>query len=66
MKFWVGMLIGIGWLFMANVTYGKAASGATTGHPDQAFWWGVVTALLTIAAVGVLWGTHLHTRPASE
>ena len=66
MKFTLGMLIGIAWLAMANVTFGKASAGAAAGHPDLAFWWGVITALLGIAACGVLWGTHLHTRPQSD
>jgi len=66
MKFSIGMLIGIIWLALANVTYGKAAAGSAAGHPDLRFWWGVITALLTIAALGVLIGTHLHTRPQSD
>ena len=66
MKFTLGMLIGIAWLAMANVTYGKAAAGRAEGHPDLFFWWGIITAFLTIAAVGALWGTHLHTRPSSD
>ena len=66
MKFTVGMLVGIAWLAMANVTYGKAHAGAQEGHPDLALWWGIITGFLAIAACGILWGTHLHTRPQSD
>ena len=58
------MGVGVLYLVIAFGAYSKAGAGWEAGHSDLGFWWTVVGALLTIAALGALIGTWLHTRGA--
>jgi hypothetical protein len=58
-----GMAVGVLYLVIASGAYRRASSGWAEGHADLGVWWTVIGALLTIAALGALIGTWLHTRP---
>jgi len=62
MKRILGMGVGAVYLGIAWVTYTKADAGWDAGHADLGFWWTVVTAFLTIAALSALIGTWIHTQ----
>lgn len=66
MKRIIGFVIGVVWLFMAFLAFRQSAGGWSEGHSDLGFWWGVIGALLTIAALGALVGTWIHTRTRDE
>lgn len=57
-----GYLVGIVWLGFAYVAFQNASAGRAAGQDDVGFWWTVITALLTIAALGALIGTTIHGR----
>lgn len=59
----LGMAVGVVYLGIAFGAYRNASSGWAAGHADLGFWWTVIGILLTIAALGALIGTWLHTRP---
>lgn len=55
---------GIGFLYL-GIAFGalqRANNGWDTGYSDVGFWWTVIAALLTIAALGALGGTWIHTQ----
>lgn len=56
------MGVGILYLAIAFGAYGRASAGWEAGHADLGVWWTVVAALLTIAALGALIGTWIHTQ----
>ncbi|UCC24569.1 MAG: hypothetical protein JSU98_12620 [Gemmatimonadales bacterium] len=58
----LGYLVGILWLVLASGAYRNASAGRVAGQEDVGFWWTVIAALLTIAALGALVGTTIHTR----
>ncbi len=66
MKRIFGMAVGVVYLGIAFGAYRNASSGWEAGHADLGFWWTVIGVLLTIAALGALIGTYLHTRPTSS
>ena len=55
------MGVGVLYLGIAFGAYRKASAGWAAGFPDLGVWWTVVAALLTIAALGALIGTWIHT-----
>lgn len=57
-----GYLVGIVWLGLAYLAFQNASAGRAAGQEDVGFWWTVITGLLTIAALGALVGTTLHSR----
>ncbi len=59
----LGVLAGVGILVMAGFTFQDSAAGWADGHSDIGFWWAVITVLLTIAGVGTIIGTWIHTQP---
>lgn len=61
MKRILGMGVGVLYLVIAFGAYRKASAGWAAGFPDLGVWWTVVAALLTIAALGALIGTWIHT-----
>ncbi len=62
----LGMMAGVGILIMAGFAGFDAAAGWSAGHSDIGFWWSVVAAFLTIAGVGTVIGTWLHTQPIDD
>jgi len=58
-----GYLVGVVWLGLAFLAFQNASAGRAAGQPDVGFWWTVITVILTIAALGALIGTAIHTRP---
>jgi hypothetical protein len=63
MKRIIGMGIGVIWLGLAFFALQESLGGWDAGQTDVGFWWAVIASLLTIAALGALVGTWLHTRP---
>ncbi|MDT8341634.1 MAG: hypothetical protein RQ751_09005 [Longimicrobiales bacterium] len=57
-----GYVVGIVWLGLAFAAFRIGAAGRAAGQDDVAFWWSVITGLLTIAALGAIVGTTLHAR----
>lgn len=62
MKALLGLPIFLLWLVFAFVAFRRSSAGLDTGHPDLGLWWGIIAALLTIAAAGALIGGYLHSR----
>ena len=56
------MGVGVLYLVIAFGAYSRASTGWEEGHPDIGFWWTVIAVLLTIAALGALIGTWIHTQ----
>lgn len=61
MKRILGMGVGVLYLGIAFGALRRASEGWDTGHADLGVWWTVVAVLLTIAALGALIGTWIHT-----
>ena len=59
-----GYLVGIVWLGMAFGAFNAASGGWEQGFTDIGFWWSVIGGFLTIAGLGALVGTTIHTREA--
>jgi hypothetical protein len=62
MKRILGMGVGVLYLVIAFGAYRMASAGWADGFSDLGVWWTVVAALLTIAALGALIGTWIHTQ----
>jgi hypothetical protein len=60
----LGMAVGVLYFVIASGAYRNASRGWEAGHADLGVWWTVIGVILTIAALGALIGTWLHTRPA--
>lgn len=58
----LGMGVGAIYLVIAFGAFRRATAGWSEGHADLGFWWTVIAVLLTIAALGALIGTWLHTQ----
>ena len=56
------MGVGVLYLFLAFGALGRASAGWDAGYSDLGVWWTVVAGLLTIAALGALIGTWIHTQ----
>lgn len=56
------MGVGVLYLVIAFGAYSRASTGWEEGHADIGFWWTVIAVLLTIAALGALIGTWIHTQ----
>ena len=63
MKRILGMLVGVGYFGMVAYAFNVSRTGTVAGHSDVGFWWMVIAVFLTIAAVGAIVGTWLHTQP---
>lgn len=61
MKRTVGMTIGVIYILIAFGAYKNGMAGWVEGHTDLGFWWTVIGVLLTIAGLGALIGTWIHT-----
>lgn len=68
MKRILGMGVGVLYLVIAYGAYSRARAGMDAGQGDIGFWWTVIAVLLTIAALGALIGTWIHTsqRPGTS
>ncbi len=64
MKKALGFLAGLFLLSLAARAFQTAWLGWSAGHSDVGFWWSVITGFLTIAGMGALIGTWIHTRKA--
>lgn len=60
------MGVGVVYLGIAFAAFARASAGWQAGHADIGFWWTVIGAFLTIAALGALVGTWIHTRPRAS
>lgn len=56
------MGVGLLYLVIAYGAYNRASDGWEAGYADLGVWWTVVAVLLTIAALGALIGTWIHTQ----
>lgn len=63
---YLGYVVGVVWVFLVLAALGNARAGAAAGQPDVAFWWSVITGLLTIATLGAFIGTTIHIRAGSR
>ena len=66
MKRILGMGVGVVYLGIAFGALTRANDGWATGYSDIGFWWTVIAVLLTIAALGALIGTWIHTQEGSS
>ena len=66
MKKALGLLAGLFLLSLAARACQTASLGWSEGHSDVGFWWSVITGFLTIAGLGAVIGTLIHTRKAGE
>lgn len=57
-----GFVVGVVWLVFAFVALRRSLDGWSVDHVDLGVWWGVITALLTIAASAALVGTARYRR----
>jgi hypothetical protein len=62
MKRILGMGVGVFYLVLAFAAYSRARAGWDAGHSDIGFWFTVIGELQTIAALGALIGTWIHTQ----
>ena len=62
MKKALGFFAGLVLLALAAGAARTASLGWGGGHTDVGFWWTVIAGLLTIAGLGALVGTVIHTR----
>lgn len=62
MKKALGFLAGLVLLSLAAGAARTASLGWGGGHTDVGFWWTVIAAFLTIAGLGALVGTLIHSR----
>jgi hypothetical protein len=62
MKRILGMGVGVLYFVIAYGAYSRASAGWDAGQSDVGFWWAVVAVLLSIAALGALIGTWIHTQ----
>jgi len=60
------MMAGAGILVLAGFAWGDSASGWSAGNTDIGFWWSVIATFLTIAGLGTVIGTWLHTQPIDD
>ena len=64
MKKVLGFLAGLLLLSLAAGAARTASIGWGGGDSDVGFWWTVIASFLTIAALGALVGTAIHSRRA--
>ncbi len=62
----LGMMAGVGILVLAGFAGGDSAAGWAAGHSDIGFWWSGLATFLTIAGLGAVIGTWLHTQPIDD
>ena len=62
MKRILGMGVAVIYLGIAFGAFQRASAGWDAGHSDLGFWWTVIAAFLTIAALSALIGTWIHTQ----
>lgn len=57
-----GYFIGVVWLVLAYGAFQRGAAGRALDQADVSLWWTIIAGLLTIAALGALIGTTIHSR----
>jgi hypothetical protein len=62
MKRILGIGVGLVYFVIAFAAFSRARSGWEAGHGDIGFWFTVVSVLLTVAALGAIIGTWIHTQ----
>ncbi|MCH7890006.1 MAG: hypothetical protein IH921_00745 [Gemmatimonadetes bacterium] len=62
----LGIMAGVGILVLAGFAWDDSATGWSAGHSDIGFWWAVIATFLTIAGLGAMIGTWLHTQPIED
>jgi hypothetical protein len=66
MKRILGMGVGVVYIVIAFAAFSRASSGWEAGHSDIGFWFTVVGVFLSIAALGALIGTWIHTQEKGD
>lgn len=66
MKRVLGIVLGVLWAVLAGLAFRESSNGWAAGHSDLGFWWAVIGTLLSIAGLGILVGSWIHTRPAED
>lgn len=61
-----GYVVGLVWLGLAYGAFQNSSAGRSAGQPDVGFWWSVIAGILTIAALGALIGTTIHSRSSES
>ncbi len=56
-----GYTIGLLWLYLAFGAFQRGQAGGEMGYTDMVVWWTIIAGLLTIAGLGALIGTTIHT-----
>ena len=56
------MGVGVIYFVIAFGAFSRARAGWSEGYSDIGFWWTVIAAFLTIAALSALAGTWIHTQ----
>ncbi len=59
----IGMGIGVAYFGMVFYAFNVSRAGWAANESDVGFWWAVIAGLLSIAAVGAIAGTWIHTQP---
>lgn len=62
----LGMMAGFGILVLAGFAFSDSSVGWSAGHSDIGFWWAVIAVFLTIAGLGAVIGTWIHTQPPKD
>jgi len=63
MKRILGMLVGVGFIAMVFYSFNVSRAGWAANQSDVGFWWAVIGGFLTVAAVGAIVGTWVHSQP---
>lgn len=66
MKLLIGIVLGVFYAVLAGLAFRTSSGGWAAGHPDLGLWWAVIGTLLSVAGLGALIGTWLHTRPRED
>ena len=66
MKRIIGIVIGVFYAVLAGLAFTTSTGNWSDGNSDLGLWWAVIGTLLSVAGVGALLGTWLHTRPAED
>ncbi len=55
-----GFVIGAIWIVFALMAFRASSAGSAADQPDAAFWWIIIMAFYTIAALVAIIGTARH------
>jgi Na+/proline symporter len=62
----IGIVIGVFYAVLSWLAFTSSVQNWFVGNSDLGLWWAVIGTLLGIAALGAIFGTLSHTRPAED